>query len=224
MEIIDGQRRSTEVCINSETNPNNACIGCTRPGWVLYAPSKEPTIKQCLPEEDRCNMSFYSECNFRGKVCHMSWHMNGWANDVAGWHYNIPPGDQSRGSAYNNYHGFEHLPSYDPEQCDWMWEEGVGSIKRPTKGQLLIGDHDGCWVRIRAGINWNTDFRVLYDDEEVRCFETSDHDLSGSDGKFGERWIKKHSNDSVHGGPQPEIDRKIAQKVYAITKEPTIHC
>jgi len=154
----------------------------------------------------------------------MSWHMKEWGNEVGGWVNNTPPNDQSRGSVYNNYHGFENLPSYDPEQCDWMWEEGVESIKRPTKGQRYRPPHDVCWVRIRAGINWNTDFRVLYDDEEVRCFETSDHDISGPESKLGEKWIRKHSKHLAKGGPQPDIDGKISKKVYAITREPAIHC
>jgi len=224
-EIIDGQKTPFQPCIAQSEN-RNMCVGCTQPGWVLYTP--EPAINQCFPQVDNCHISFYQGCNFTGKVCHMSWMMDGTGNEEPG----VESFTMPRGSLWHERNGFENLPSYDPKQCDWI-SSGIGSVRRPTKGEdgynyrnpnsqgrVKFGNVPfHCWVRIRAAESIHEKFRVLYDDEEVKCFETSDHNLKGTP-KFQDRRWSKGDN----GGKQPNIDKELATNVYAVTKEFLRHC
>lgn len=117
-------------------------------------------------------------------------------------------------TVWDKKNNFKNFASYNAKQCDWM-ESGVGSIKRPTKGQMGTwkttpnsqgNNHTGdfkCFLRLRSHESFNQKFRILKQDEEVQCFAKSEHNITGG---------------------RQDVDKEIARKVVAITKEFTRHC
>jgi hypothetical protein len=113
----------------------------------------------------------------------MSWTSKTWGNDEPSMQTRSSPASwiTNLGSAWDKRNNFKNFASYDAKQCDWI-ESGVGSIKRPTKGQGRLKQDDltrrfgslGCDLRIRSHESWNQKFRVLGKDEEVQCFAKSE--------------------------------------------------
>jgi hypothetical protein len=155
-KIVGGERKKVEPCTKKthEDLAGNACLSC-KDGWEI----NQGRNNICKPKDDNCEISFYEQAGYQGKVCHLTW------SQTAYW-------DRDGGAGYyrKEVDDIENFVQYQKEMCDWIRESGsIGSIKRDYKVLTDGSRPHGCKVRI-VPEEYNgseTEGRIVDTNEEV---------------------------------------------------------
>jgi len=212
ISLIDGERKTFIPCTEEK---QTACMSCTQPGWIPdLEMGNSGGAMVCRPERRSCRATLYQGCNFTGKECHISWDSTRHAERDNSSKWAIENPDRAfaneemgiknpvLGGVFDQNNNVKNYDMWDPEQCDWIYD-GIGSVKQhpyiSIRGKFY--QQFGCDLRIRAAENFEEDAKVLQGGSDkgvhdVECFKTS----------------------------EDEVDKKIAKKVVAITREYRPHC